>query len=159
MASYAPLFAHADGWQWTPDMIWVNNLESYGTPNYHVQKLFSTNKGTQVVPILFNNLAVTGQDGLYASAVLDKNTRELILKVVNASDKPQDADLVLEGLGKVLAKGTVTVLRSDKLSQENTFANPKAISPVVQPILVKNNRVKMPVSSYSVNVIKVKFQK
>src|SRR5690606_37181502 len=34
MASYAPLFAHADGWQWTPDLIWVNNLNAYGTPNY-----------------------------------------------------------------------------------------------------------------------------
>ena len=32
MASYAPLFAHVDGWQWTPDLIWVNNLSSYGTP-------------------------------------------------------------------------------------------------------------------------------
>ena len=26
MASYAPLFAHVDGWQWTPDLIWVDNL-------------------------------------------------------------------------------------------------------------------------------------
>jgi alpha-N-arabinofuranosidase len=66
---------------------------------------------------------------------------------------------VSEGLGKVQAKGTVTVLRSDKLSQENTFANPKAISPVVQPVNVKNNRVKMPVPSYSVNVVKVRFPK
>jgi alpha-L-arabinofuranosidase len=40
MASYAPLFAHIDGWQWMPDLIWVNNLQSYGTPDYHVQKLF-----------------------------------------------------------------------------------------------------------------------
>ena len=45
MASYAPLFAHVDGWQWTPDLIWVNNLQVYGTPNYYVQKLYSTNKG------------------------------------------------------------------------------------------------------------------
>ena len=27
MASYAPLFAQAEAWQWTPDMIWVNNLD------------------------------------------------------------------------------------------------------------------------------------
>ncbi len=26
MASYAPLFAHDEAWQWTPDLIWVNNL-------------------------------------------------------------------------------------------------------------------------------------
>ena len=45
MASYAPLFAHVDGWQWTPDLIWFDNLRSYGTADYYVQKLFSNNKG------------------------------------------------------------------------------------------------------------------
>ncbi len=55
MASYAPLFAHSEGWQWSPNLIWFDNLNSYGTPNYHVQKLFSNNKGTQVIPILQNN--------------------------------------------------------------------------------------------------------
>ena len=34
LASYAPLFAHLDGWQWTPDLIWVDNLRVFGTPNY-----------------------------------------------------------------------------------------------------------------------------
>jgi alpha-L-arabinofuranosidase len=46
MTSYAPLFAHVDGWQWTPDLIWVDNLHVYGTPNYYVQQLFSTNRET-----------------------------------------------------------------------------------------------------------------
>jgi hypothetical protein len=46
MASYAPLFAHIDGWQWTPNLIWVDNLKSMATPNYHVQKIYSNYKGT-----------------------------------------------------------------------------------------------------------------
>src|SRR5690606_15622434 len=29
MASYAPLFGHVDGWQWSPDLIWVDNLNVY----------------------------------------------------------------------------------------------------------------------------------
>ena len=28
MATYAPLFAHVEGWQWRPDMIWFDNLNS-----------------------------------------------------------------------------------------------------------------------------------
>jgi len=36
MASYAPLFAHTDAWQWTPNMIWFDNMRSFGTPNYYV---------------------------------------------------------------------------------------------------------------------------
>jgi alpha-N-arabinofuranosidase len=35
MASYAPLFAHVDAWQWTPDLIWFDNLNAYGTPKEH----------------------------------------------------------------------------------------------------------------------------
>ena len=26
MASYAPLFAHEDAWQWPPNLIWFDNL-------------------------------------------------------------------------------------------------------------------------------------
>ena len=40
MSSYAPLFAHVDAWQWTPDLIWCDNLNIYGTPSYYVQKMF-----------------------------------------------------------------------------------------------------------------------
>ncbi len=46
MSSYAPLFGHVEAWQWTPNMIWFDNLRSYGTPNYYVQKMFSVNRGT-----------------------------------------------------------------------------------------------------------------
>jgi alpha-L-arabinofuranosidase len=51
MASYAPLFAHVAGWQWTPNLIWVDNLRVYGTPNYYVQQLFSLNRGDDVLPV------------------------------------------------------------------------------------------------------------
>ncbi len=51
MASYAPLFAHVDGWQWTPDLIWTDNLRSCGTPNYYVQQLFSRNRGDVVLEV------------------------------------------------------------------------------------------------------------
>ena len=54
MASYAPLFGHVDGWQWTPDLIWADNLRVYGTPSYYVQQLFSRNRGDVVLPVSHN---------------------------------------------------------------------------------------------------------
>ena len=51
LASYAPLFAHVEAWQWNPNLIWFDNLRSMGTPSYYVQKLFSTNRGTTILPI------------------------------------------------------------------------------------------------------------
>ncbi|WP_062213420.1 alpha-L-arabinofuranosidase C-terminal domain-containing protein [Streptomyces sp. NBRC 109706] len=50
MASYAPLFAHETNHQWHPDLIWFDNRESWPSASYEVQRLFSTNRGHQVVP-------------------------------------------------------------------------------------------------------------
>jgi len=51
MASYAPLFSNVDAWQWTPNLIWCDNLRVYGTPSYYVQQLFSRNRGDVVLPV------------------------------------------------------------------------------------------------------------
>lgn len=49
LASYAPLLAKEGSVQWAPDMIWFNNTESYGSPSYHVQKMFGNNKSDRTV--------------------------------------------------------------------------------------------------------------
>lgn len=54
MATYAPLFAHVEGWQWRPDMIWFDNLNSVRTVSYYVQQLFATHKGTNVLSLTMN---------------------------------------------------------------------------------------------------------
>lgn len=51
MASYAPLFAHMDGWQWTPNLIWTDNLRVLRTPSYYVQQLFMHHRGDVVLPV------------------------------------------------------------------------------------------------------------
>lgn len=156
LSSYAPLFAHAEGWQWTPDLIWFDNLRAYGTPNYYVQKLFSTNKGTHVLPMTLNNQPVTGQNKLYASAALDKNTKEIILKMVNASDQAQTAEVALEGAGKLSSAGKMMVLKSERGDAVNSLDNPTQISPVEQPLNVKGKKLNFSLAPNSLTVIKVK---
>ncbi|MGL6269589.1 MAG: alpha-L-arabinofuranosidase C-terminal domain-containing protein, partial [Chitinophagaceae bacterium] len=130
MASYAPLFGHVDGWQWKPDLIWVDNLQVLPTPNYFVQKLYATNKGSQTVSMLNKDkMPVTGQDSLYASSTLDKTTNELIIKIVNVAGKIQLADLNIEGVHKVQSKAKLTVLQSDNLNAENSFDTGIKITP------------------------------
>lgn len=157
MASYAPLFAHVDGWQWAPDMIWLDNLRIYGTPNYYVQKLYSLNKGTNVVPILLDGQTVTGQDGLYASSVIDKKTKELIIKIVNTTDKETEGAFVLESGSKFLAKGTLTVLGSNSTDAVNSLDKPTEVSPKDQVIVVKKQSVTVKLVPNSMNVIKLKM--
>ena len=155
LSSYAPLLAHADGWQWTPDLIWFDNLTAYATPNYYVQKLFGNNKGTHILPIKTNNENVIGQNDLYASAVWDKNTSEIIVKIVNASDKPQTPEIVLAGAGKLNAKGSLTVLTSS-LNDVNSFQEPSKIKPIESSITIKGKSIKTQFAAYSLSVVRVK---
>ena len=157
MASYAPLFAHIDGWQWAPDMIWVDNLNSYGTPDYYVQKLFSTNKGTDVVSITLDDQNIIGQNGLFASSVIDKTKKELIIKIANNTKESQSIIFDLEGKTKLKTKGTIEELASEQLSQLNSFENPLAVSPKAVAISIKDKKLSTSLKPYSFNVIKIPF--
>lgn len=157
MASYAPLFAHIDGWQWAPDLIWTNNLNIYGSPSYYVQKLYSLNKGTQVVPITINNEVIAGQDSLYASAAIDKNSNDLIVKIVNASDKPQTNTLLLDGIKKLAKQATLTVLSGGELYATNTFDTPAGVSPKESVIDVKGKKLELTAAPYSFTVLRIKM--
>ncbi len=156
MASYAPLFAHVQGWQWTPDLIWFDNLRSYGTPDYYVQKLFSNNKGTQVLPILYQDKPVTGQNKLYATAAFDQNTNEIILKIVNASEKAQASEIVLESAKKFNPKGKLIVLKSEDQKGINSIDTPMHISPKEQSIDMKGNKLNLVVEPYSFSIVRLK---
>ena len=156
MASYAPLFANAEGWQWTPDLIWVDNLRTYGTPNYYVQKLFSTNKGTHVVPVVWNNETIAGKDSLYASAALDKNTNEVIVKVVNASGKAQNHAVQVSGIKKLQANARLSVLSASP-AEVNSFSSPTQVAPVDKQVPLKGNQLQLSLPPYSMNVVRIKM--
>ena len=133
MATYAPLFAHVEGWQWRPDLIWYDNLRSMRTVSWHVQQLYGQYKGQNVLPLTMNGANVTGaegQNGLFASAVLDGD--RIYVKVVNTSDKSQDITLNFTGLRKKESlRGVECVkLMSDKLYEDNTLDEPQNIVPV-----------------------------
>ena len=144
MATYAPLFAHVEGWQWRPDMIWFDNLNSVRTTSYYVQQLFAHNKGTNVLPLTMNKKNVTGaegQNGLFASAVYDKDKNELIVKVVNTSNTAQPISLNFEGLKKqnVLSNGRCIKLHSLDLDKDNTLEQPFVIIPQETPVSIEGN--------------------
>jgi len=108
MASYAPLMAHVYAWQWKPDEIWFDNLRSYGTPNYYVQKVFATNAGSRTLPS-----TPQAMDGIYTSAMLDERSHELIVKAVNVSAESRAAEIELNGLD-VSGPAKVTTLRPNR---------------------------------------------
>ena len=138
MATYAPLFAHVEGWQWRPDAIWYDNLRKFNSCAYYVQQLYSLNKGTNMLTLTMNGKPVAGnpdQDGLFASAVYDKDSNEVIVKVINTSDKAQEVTLNLKGM-KGTHNAQLIFFHNDNLTAENTLEEPEKIIPRTMSITV-----------------------
>ena len=133
MATYAPLFAHVEGWQWRPDAIWFDNLRSFKSVSYYVQQMFAMNKGTNVLSLTMDKQPVAGQegqDGLFASSIYDATTGDVIVKVVNTSKQSQNITLNLQGIkGDSRTAETITLSHDGSWDDENTLDQPEKIFP------------------------------
>ncbi|MBM6883266.1 alpha-L-arabinofuranosidase C-terminal domain-containing protein [Bacteroides caecigallinarum] len=159
MATYAPLLAHVEGWQWRPDLIWFDNLRSVRTCSWYVQSLYGHNRGTNVIPLTMNKKAVSGQEGqngLFASAVWDKDAKCYIIKVVNTSENPQSLNIELKGLKKSanLKEGKCTTFHSEDLDAENTLDNPYKIVPEEKTIEINNNTISTTINGMTFAIYK-----
>lgn len=159
MASYAPLFANINATQWGPDLIWFDNLRLVVTPDYYVQKMFSTNKGTDAVPALMNGKALTGQDSLYASAVIDAQTSELIVKIVNISAKPQSLNMVSQGRTFAGKEAGLTVLTHPDLLAANTLNQPDVVQPTERKVGISKQKLVMNLEAHSFTVVRISLKK
>ena len=155
LTSYAPLLAHVEGWQWTPDLIWFDNLNAHATPNYYVQKLFANNRGTHTLSIKSGTENVTGQNGLYSSAVWDGNAKEVVLKIVNGSENAVSPEIQLQGGKKYSDKAVMTTLKSE-LTSVNSLQDPSHIKPEESTIAVKNKSIALNIAPNSLVVVRIK---
>ena len=151
MATYAPLFAHVEGWQWRPDLIWMDNLTTVRTPNYYVQQLYGQNPGTHVLSLQEGKKPVTGQDGLCASAVYDKNTNGYIVKMTNTSTEPKEVVITFKGI-KSLGNGKVTTLHADRMDAANTIEKKNNVVPKTADVQADGNvlRTTIPAKTFAV---------
>jgi len=154
MSSYAPLLAHVDGWQWTPDLIWFDNRRAFASPSYYVQQLFSRNRGDFVLPTRLTGVGATPR--LYASASRDQAHGEIILKFVNATGEDQRVNVNLAGTGRVTGKARVTVLTAAELGQENTLDHPLRVAPQTRTVKPEGPQFEQTFLRYSVTVLRIK---
>lgn len=169
MATYAPLFAHINGWQWRPDMIWFDNLRSVRTSSYYVQQLFSANRGTHVLPI-----SVSGNtDKIYASAVADKDDKNaVIVKVVNTGEKDIPVSINLKGMNCESSMLTTVLSASESqplgnvnygsdkvhsiLDCDNSLDNLERIIPHTAESKVMCPHITVKVAACSVSIFRIK---
>jgi alpha-L-arabinofuranosidase len=124
LSSYAPLFAHVDGWQWTPNLIWADNLRVHATPNYYVQQFFSRNCGDVVLPLKLDGVTASPSAaggigvGTYQTAAEFKDVR-----VTRGSENLFSSDFSSEAKGWSTERGSWAV-KDDAFQQ----TDPRAIA-------------------------------
>lgn len=171
MASACALFAHTDAWQWTPNLIWFDNLRVYGTPNYYVQQLFSLNRGNVILPVelklnsdSFSDRSPglsartpTQQDAfLYVSATHEKASGEVIFKVVNSTVNPLETEVRLNGTVHVDDHVIATVLTSGNSQDENSFEQPNRIVPKTSQFEIHGKEFRHIFPAISLTVLRIK---
>ena len=152
--TYAPLFAHVDGWQWRPDLIWFDNLKSVRSVNWYVQMLYGTYKGTNVLQLTENGKPVEGEDGLYASAVYDKPTKKFIVKIANASDQPKQVVLNFKG-AKNLATAQVISLHADDKQATNSLEQPNNVVPKESELQANGSNLTLTIPAQTFQVVRL----
>jgi alpha-L-arabinofuranosidase len=159
MASYAPLFANTEAWQWTPNLIWVDSLAVNRTANYYVQQLFSCNRGDEVLPVTVDSQSSPGANGqLFVCSAHDDATGEVIVKLVNAAATPIDCDVKLNGATVDGQSARATVLGGADKNSVNSFLNPDAIAPVESTIPASSTTIHQALPASSMTVLRIKVK-
>ena len=147
LAAYAPLFANAQHIVWNPNMIYPTTDGSFVSPSWNVQKLFSENRGTDVVKVDVktpsirltrfrawkNDVQTNVIDCVQASAMRTAGGGT-VLKLVNCAETPQRVEI--RGLTGEAAR---TLFTGPGRDAHNAPFEPEALKE-------KTDRVRLPAS-------------
>jgi alpha-L-arabinofuranosidase len=92
----------------------------------------------------------------YAVAGYDKTNGEVIVKVVNGDNVPFSTEIKLNNAVKVEPKGQIITLSSASNKDDNSFAEPKKVSPVVSEYTDFSNSFKMEFKPNSFTILRIK---
>ncbi|MBR4997244.1 MAG: carbohydrate binding domain-containing protein [Bacteroidaceae bacterium] len=93
-------------------------------------------------------------DMVYANAMIDKNTGELIVKVVNFDDA--DIPVLMNIKGGDINSAKATLLTADSGKAENTFTAPENVVPVATKTIIKDGYYTAPANSLTIWRMKTK---
>ena len=154
MAAYAPLLVNINpgGMQWETDLIGYNAMESYGSPSYYAQVMFSKYLGAE---ILKGELSGANPRCFY-SATYSPDGGALYVKLVNASSTAQPITLKLSGADHLQKSGKVVSLSANSTQETNTISNPERIKPVENELKNVSGSFEYVLAPYSIDVLELK---
>lgn len=155
MSAFAPLFGKVGSTQWTPDLIFFDNTQVFGTPSYYVQQLFSVYCGDTVLPMTQSE-SRHGSKGLFAVATQDTASGDIYLKLVNIYDDPAIVDIELRGKTNIAPQAKVIILTSRNLQDENSLQSPNKVIPRETRFEKAGREFRYNVTPYSVTILRLK---
>jgi len=105
---------------------------------------------------LVHDEEAAGTDRFFASAGRDEKTGELVVKVINTSDEAVAGTLNIGGVDGIDARGQITVLKSDRLDDNNSMENPRKVVPVTSEIGGAGNSFKHEFPAHSLSIMRLK---
>jgi alpha-N-arabinofuranosidase len=159
MHCYAPLFVNVSdlgagrSMQWKSDLIGYDALNSYGSPSYYAQKIFSQHTGDEVLAVSAENLPTyawvqTGRThngvsqpprtnavkSVFYSATRDSKSGKILVKIVNRADAAQAVKISVTGTKHIAAEGLVTALKAASREETNSLNDPQHVVPVTEKV-------------------------
>ena len=151
LSSYAPMLVNVNpgGMQWESDLIGYDALTSYGSPGYYAQAMFAEYLGTEVPATLVSG----GGTRFFTSVTRDRAKGLTFVKLVNASNEPQQVKLDLTGAGKIEREATLVTLSGTNPAETNTLAAPTRIVPVKTTMKTAAASFTQTVPPYAIQVL------
>ncbi len=156
MAAYAPLFVNVNpgGMQWSSDLIGYDALNSYGSPSYYAQVMFSSCLGDQTLESSVSG----GGDRFFYSVTGSSKTKKMCVKLVNASSAEQPLTITLNGIGAASHTAHIETLKASTTWATNTIEHPDWIVPVRSALTVKGERIQYVMPGYSIQVLELDWK-
>ncbi len=161
----APLFVNVNhgAYQWRPNLIGYDALNSYGSPSYYAQVMFGQYLGDTIVPIAAQNVPTQPQEkpglkevpSLFFVATRADTSGTIFLKIVNTAPVAQPVQVELKGAKQVAREGTTIALSAAKLEDTNSIQEPTKIVPVKSKANDFARTFTHTLAPYSINVLQI----
>ena len=182
MSCYAPLFVNVSdlgagrSMQWKTDLIGYDALNSYGSPAYYAQKMFSTHHGEEILATQSQNIPtrewqpparrfngveearppVRQIPKLFFDATRDSKSGTIYLKVVNSLGTPQPVKVEISGAGAISSEGKALVMKANSPDDTNTLEEPKKIVPIEENLKGLGAQFTREFAPYSISVLELR---
>jgi alpha-N-arabinofuranosidase len=160
MTSYAPLIENSNGRKWPVNMMMLNNHQVVGRSSYYVQKMYAQNRPSYNLEThLLNDkgMAVDTLDGMrqYAQAGYNEQTKEIIVKVVNATSDVFSPQIFIQNSPKLKPVGEMISLSANDPTDENSFETPQKVIPKTEQIKIVSEQFYVNFAPWSFSIIKL----